>query len=60
MLTSFLLLTLSLLWGVCANSHLQIRHHEIAKRHTTDVQLHKRFTGVRWTFYDVGLSVLEF
>jgi len=49
-------LALSLILGVCANSHvLHNRYHEIAKRHATDVQLHKRFAS-RWTFYDVGLG----
>ncbi|GLB35354.1 hypothetical protein LshimejAT787_0209190 [Lyophyllum shimeji] len=32
------------------------RHQQIAKRHTGDVQLHKRFSNARWTFYDVGLG----
>jgi hypothetical protein len=52
---SSILLALSIALGVCATPH-QIRHHEIAKRHTTDVQLHKRFSSARWTFYDVGLG----
>ena len=60
MFSSFII-AISLVLGVCANSHvLQGRHHEIAKRHPTTVQLHKRFSAARWTFYDVGLSVLEF
>ncbi|KAF9452251.1 hypothetical protein P691DRAFT_772427 [Macrolepiota fuliginosa MF-IS2] len=29
-------------------------HHEVAKRADGSVQLHKRFSGTRWTFYDVG------
>jgi len=29
-------------------------HHEVAKRADASVQLHKRFSGTRWTFYDVG------
>ncbi|GLB35356.1 hypothetical protein LshimejAT787_0209210 [Lyophyllum shimeji] len=32
------------------------RHVEIAKRHSGDVQLHKRFSSARWTFYDVGMG----
>jgi len=49
----------SAILGVCANphgAHLK-RHQGIAKRATGNVQLHKRFDGTRWTFYDVGLSV---
>jgi hypothetical protein len=33
------------------------RHHDIAKRAKGDIQLHRRFTSARWTFYDVGLCV---
>ncbi|KXN82564.1 hypothetical protein AN958_02415 [Leucoagaricus sp. SymC.cos] len=29
-------------------------HHEVAKRANNSVELHKRFSGARWTFYDVG------
>lgn len=29
-------------------------HSEIAKRAEGSVQLHKRFSSTRWTFYDVG------
>ncbi|KAJ3566324.1 hypothetical protein NP233_g7077 [Leucocoprinus birnbaumii] len=29
-------------------------HHEVAKRAEGHVQLHKRFSNSRWTFYDVG------
>jgi hypothetical protein len=49
----------SAILGVCAKphgAHLN-RHQGIAKRATGNVQLHKRFSGARWTFYDVGLSV---
>lgn len=32
------------------------RHHEVANRARADVDVHKRaFTGMRFTFYDVGL-----
>jgi len=37
------------------HAHLN-RHVEIAKRHAGDVQLHKRFSSARWTFYDVGVG----
>ena len=49
----------SAILGVCANphgAHLN-RHQGIAKRAAGNVQLHKRFSSARWTFYDVGLSV---
>lgn len=29
-------------------------HSGIAKRAEGSLQLHKRFTGTRWTYYDVG------
>ncbi len=29
-------------------------HSDIAKRAEGHIQLHKRFSGTRWTFYDVG------
>ncbi|KIK06513.1 hypothetical protein K443DRAFT_2991 [Laccaria amethystina LaAM-08-1] len=48
----------SAILGVCAKphgAHLN-RHQGIAKRATGNVQLHKRFSGARWTFYDVGLG----
>ncbi|KAG6919982.1 hypothetical protein DXG01_013331 [Tephrocybe rancida] len=32
------------------------RHQQLAKRAAGDVELHKRFSGARWTFYDVGLG----
>ncbi|KAG6821179.1 hypothetical protein H0H93_005399 [Arthromyces matolae] len=32
------------------------RHVEIAKRQVGDVQLFKRYSNARWTFYDVGLG----
>ncbi|KAF5386808.1 hypothetical protein D9615_001859 [Tricholomella constricta] len=32
------------------------RHVEVAKRQGGDVQLHKRFSDTRWSFYDVGLG----
>ncbi|KAF8061534.1 RlpA-like double-psi beta-barrel-protein domain-containing protein-containing protein [Lyophyllum atratum] len=42
-----------------ANSHGSVhsnRHVEIAKRQEGHVQLHKRFSDARWSFYDVGLG----
>jgi hypothetical protein len=58
MFSAFLTL-LSIALAVCATPHIhQNRHHNIAKRHSSDVQLYKRFTSARWTYYDVGLSVL--
>lgn len=48
----------SAILGVCANphgAHLN-RHQGIAKRAAGNVQLHKRFGGARWTYYDVGLG----
>lgn len=38
-----------------ASSYLD-RYGELAKRGTTDLQLQKRFSGSKWTFYDVGLG----
>lgn len=38
------------------NAHLN-RHHDVAKRGPGHVQLHKRYSNTRWTFYDAGLSV---
>ncbi|RDB24076.1 Allergen Asp f 7 [Hypsizygus marmoreus] len=32
------------------------RHAEIARRRDGDVQLHKRFSQSKWSFYDVGLG----
>ncbi|EIN07546.1 hypothetical protein PUNSTDRAFT_103565 [Punctularia strigosozonata HHB-11173 SS5] len=32
------------------------RHNGIAKRASGDIQLHKRFSNARFTFYDVGLG----
>lgn len=32
------------------------RHQQIAKRQSGDVELHKRFSSARWSFYDVGLG----
>jgi uncharacterized membrane protein len=61
MFPSFFLLLLSFILLVNANTHShQIRHYEIAKRHTADVQLHKRFDLTKWTFYVVGLFVIVF
>jgi len=45
--------------GAWANSHGSVhsnRHVEIAKRQEGHVQLHKRFSDARWSFYDVGLG----
>jgi hypothetical protein len=42
-----------------AHSHGSVhsnRHVEIAKRQEGHVQLHKRFSDARWSFYDVGLG----
>src|ERR1700733_4654994 len=57
---SAILALLSITLAVSANPHIQNRHHDIAKRHSPDVQLYKRFTSARWTYYDVGLSVIQF
>lgn len=38
------------------NPHLN-RHHDIAKRASGHIELHKRFSATRWTFYDVGMFV---
>ena len=46
-----------------ANPHASVhhaRHAEIAKRQSSDIQLHKRYEDARWSFYDVGLSVAKF
>ncbi|KAJ8521000.1 hypothetical protein ONZ45_g2230 [Pleurotus djamor] len=32
------------------------RHKDIAARVSGDMQIHKRFSGTRWTWYDVGLG----
>ncbi|TDL27551.1 hypothetical protein BD410DRAFT_782657 [Rickenella mellea] len=52
------LLTVTLPFTALAGSHdtLHRRHHDIAKRASGDVQLHKRFSNARFTFYDVGLG----
>lgn len=57
--TSFFALLSLVLPLVSANSHEQSsrRHHQIAKRAGSEVDLHKRFSGARLTFYDVGLFV---
>ncbi len=39
--------------GDLRHSHRRT-HSDIAKRADGSVQLHKRFSGTRWTFYDVG------
>jgi hypothetical protein len=31
------------------------RHQEVAKRAGSEVELHKRFSNARFTFYDVGV-----
>ncbi|RDB24073.1 Allergen Asp f 7 [Hypsizygus marmoreus] len=53
---SFLSLALPL--AAWANPHgVHHNHHaEVAKRQSSDVQLHKRFSQARWSFYDVGLG----
>jgi hypothetical protein len=39
-----------------ADSHaLSHAHHVLARRASGDVQLHKRISNARLTFYDVGL-----
>ena len=60
MFTRFLslaLIALSLGLGTYAHSIGQhkLRHHELARRASGDIQLHKRFLSARWTFYAVGL-----
>lgn len=52
-------ISLVLLVGATPHIH-QIRHSEIAQRHATNVQLYKRYSGARWTFYATGLFVVDF
>ncbi|KAF9036690.1 hypothetical protein BJ165DRAFT_1604319 [Panaeolus papilionaceus] len=42
--------------GVSAHSPPRAIHAGLAKRVDGDVQLHKRYSGTRWTFFDVGLG----
>ncbi|PPR04976.1 hypothetical protein CVT24_010434 [Panaeolus cyanescens] len=42
--------------GVSAYSPPRAIYSELAKRADGDVQLQKRFSGTRWTFFDVGLG----
>ncbi|KAH0584305.1 Allergen Asp f 7 [Termitomyces sp. J132] len=53
---SLLLATPLVAWANPHGSFHHNRHVEIAKRQTGDVQLFKRFSSARWTFYDVGLG----
>lgn len=53
------LLALGLPFTALAEPHAQPhvnRHRDIAKRALGNVDLHKRFSDSRWTFYDVGLG----
>jgi len=53
------LLALALPFTALAEPHAQPhmnRHRDIAKRALGDVELHKRFSSSRWTFYAVGLG----
>ena len=54
---SLALIALSLGFGAYAHSagHHYARHHELARRASSAVQLHKRFDLARWTFYAVGM-----
>jgi len=46
---------LTVLAGTVHHPHAHRRnHHELSKRADASVQLHKRFSNTRWTFYDVG------
>lgn len=51
------LLALSFFTGAAvAEPHGQRRNHDsIARRAQGDVNIHKRFSSARWTFYDVGM-----
>ncbi|KAG6888492.1 hypothetical protein C0995_007918 [Termitomyces sp. Mi166 len=56
------LLSLVLPLGALGHSprgNVHTRHHQLAKRAAGDVELHKRFSSARWTFYDVGLNMVE-
>lgn len=52
---SLLLAAPLVVWANPHGSYHYNRHVEIARRQTGDVQLFKRFSSARWTFYDVGL-----
>ncbi|KAF5387110.1 hypothetical protein D9615_001860 [Tricholomella constricta] len=60
MLLSAALLSLALplaTLGTSSHDHTHnSRHQQIAKRQSGEVELHKRFSGSRWSFYDVGLG----
>lgn len=54
-LLTFSLLALSLPIDALAaahGNHLFNRHHELAKRADGNVELFKRFSNARWTFYN--------
>ncbi len=54
---SLALITLFLGFGTFAhsNGHHNARHHELARRASSAVDIHKRFDAARWTFYAVGM-----
>ena len=56
-LLSLSLLAVSLFTGfAAAEPHGHRRNHDsLARRANADVGIHKRFSGTRWTFYDVGM-----
>lgn len=56
-LISLAILAASLFAGTAvAEPHGHRRNHDsIARRANADVGVHKRFSGTRWTYYDVGL-----
>ncbi|KAF8631444.1 hypothetical protein AX17_005121 [Amanita inopinata Kibby_2008] len=58
-LFSLVLLPLAISLGVSASEHglnHHRRHHGLARRASSAVQIFKRFENARWTFYDVGLG----
>jgi hypothetical protein len=59
MRTSTLFASLAIPIAVLADPHAPNHarhHHDIARRASGDVQLHKRFDAARFTFYEVGLG----
>ncbi|KAF8911085.1 hypothetical protein CPB84DRAFT_1842339 [Gymnopilus junonius] len=57
-LVSFALLFSTVTPSLASSFHSRPRavHYALAKRAVTDMQLYKRFSNTRWTFYDVGLG----
>ncbi|KAF8352339.1 RlpA-like double-psi beta-barrel-protein domain-containing protein-containing protein [Amanita rubescens] len=55
---SLALIALSFGFGTFAhsNGHHNARHHELARRASSAVDIHSRFNVARWTFYAVGLG----